>query len=58
MFVIFSFVKWTEEFFSGYGFHGSQENGVFAVSMAMVAEGKNSSAYFRKLMWTGIPWGF
>ena len=27
---------------------------VFVVSMAMVAEGKKSSAYFRKLMWTSI----
>ena len=56
MFVRFSFVKWTEEFFSSYGWHGNQGNGVFVVFMA--TEGKYSSVYFRKLMCASIPWGF
>ena len=35
--------------------HGSQQTGVFAVSMATVVKEKTSFAYFRKLMWTSIP---
>ena len=42
-------------FFSGYGSHGNQEDAVFFISMVTIAKGKNSSAYFRMLMWTSIP---
>ena len=45
-------------FFSGYGSHGNQEDAVFFISMVTIAKGKNSSAYFRMLMWTSIPWEF
>ena len=45
-------------FSSGYGCYGNQENGVFAVSMATAVKGKNSCAYFIKLMWTSIPYYF
>ena len=37
-------------YFSGYGCHAKQENSVSAVSMTAFTNGKNSSAYFRKLM--------
>ena len=45
-------------FSSGYGCHRNQENSVFAVPMATVVKKKNFPAYFRKLMWTSIPWEF
>ena len=44
-----------ENFCYGYGCHGKQENGVFAVSIVTVVKGKNVSTYFRKLMRTSIP---
>lgn len=42
-------------FFSGYGCHGNHENDLFVVSVAAVAKGENSLAYFRNLIWTSIP---
>ena len=39
-----------ENFSSGYGCHGNQENAVFAVFIATVAKAKNLSSYFRKLL--------
>ena len=45
-------------FFSGYGCHGNHENDLFVVSVAAVAKGENSLAYFRNLIWTSIPWEF
>ena len=44
-----------EKYFFNYGCNRNQENGAFAVSMAAVTIEKNSSTYFRKLMWTSIP---
>ena len=45
-------------FFSDYGCHGNLKHGVFVVSMARVAKGKNPSSFFRKLMWTSSPESF
>ena len=53
-------VLWNEQiiFFFWLWLPWKPKNGVFAVSVATFVEGKNSSAYFRKLIWTSIPWEF
>ena len=56
--VIFSFVKWTEDFFSWLWLPRNSRKIYFAISMATVVKGKNVSVCFRRLMWTSIHWEF